>query len=65
MVLYHKYNAEMKIHQYCKFQKALFVKIVPNLHFILIKGGNLNLFSIQSKSNFSIRNVSIYFNDYI
>ena len=34
MVLYHKYNAQMKIYQYCTFQKALFVKILLNLHFM-------------------------------
>jgi hypothetical protein len=31
--------------QYCKFQKALFVKISPNLHFMLLKGVIRNLFS--------------------
>jgi hypothetical protein len=55
MVLYHKYDAQIKIYQYCKCQKALFIKILPNL----IR----NLFSI--KSNISIRNECIYFNDYI
>jgi hypothetical protein len=39
MVLYHKYNAQMKIYQYCKFQKELCVMILPNLYFMLIKGG--------------------------
>jgi hypothetical protein len=27
MVSYHKYDAQMKIEQYCKFQKAFFVMI--------------------------------------
>jgi hypothetical protein len=27
MVLYHKYNAQMKIYQYCKFQKELYYRI--------------------------------------
>jgi hypothetical protein len=27
MVWYHEYNAQMKIYQTCRFQKALFVKI--------------------------------------
>jgi hypothetical protein len=31
MDLNHKYDAQIKIYQYCRFQKALFIKILPNL----------------------------------
>jgi hypothetical protein len=37
-VLFHKYDAQIKISQYCKFQKALFKKILPNLTFHVNKG---------------------------
>jgi hypothetical protein len=40
MVLDNKYDAQMKIYQYCKFQKELLIKILRNLHFMYIKGGN-------------------------
>jgi hypothetical protein len=33
MVLYHKYDAQIKIYQFFKFQKVLFIKILPNLTF--------------------------------
>jgi hypothetical protein len=33
MVLNHKYDAQIKIYQYCRFQKALFIKKLPNLTF--------------------------------
>jgi hypothetical protein len=39
MVLYHENNAQMKIYQYCNFRKALFEKILPYLHFMLIYKG--------------------------
>jgi hypothetical protein len=55
MVLYHKYDAQIKIDQFCKFQKALFIKILSNLTFNVTKGGNTNLLT-KSKSIFSIRN---------
>jgi hypothetical protein len=38
MVLYHKYDAQIKIYQFCKYQKALFTKILPNLTFHVNKG---------------------------
>jgi hypothetical protein len=33
MVLFHKYDGEFKGCQYCKFQLALFIKVLPNLTF--------------------------------
>jgi hypothetical protein len=33
MVLNHKYDAQIKIYQYCRFQKALFIMILTNLTF--------------------------------
>jgi hypothetical protein len=33
MVLNHKYDAQIKIYQYGSFQKALCIKILPNLTF--------------------------------
>jgi hypothetical protein len=38
MVLNHKYDAQIKIYQYCRFQKALFIKILLNLTFHVNKG---------------------------
>jgi hypothetical protein len=38
MILYHKYDAQIKIYQFCKFQKALFIKILSNLTFHVNKG---------------------------
>jgi hypothetical protein len=39
MVLYHIYDAQIKIYQYCKSKKALFIQILPNLTFHVKKGG--------------------------
>jgi hypothetical protein len=52
MFLYHTLNAQMMIYQYCKFQKALFVKILPTLHFMLIKGGYQNFIFYKVKTFF-------------
>jgi hypothetical protein len=38
MVLDHKYDAQMKIYQYCMIQKALYLKILPNLTFHVNEG---------------------------
>jgi hypothetical protein len=38
MVLYTNYDAQIKIYRYCKFQKTLFIKILPNLIFHVNKG---------------------------
>jgi hypothetical protein len=38
MVLFHKYDAPIMIEQYYKFQKALFIKLLPNLTFHVNKG---------------------------
>jgi hypothetical protein len=64
MVLNHKYDAQNKIYQYCRFQKALFIKILPNLTFHVSKGGGV-IKNISIKSNFTIRNECTYLNDYI
>jgi hypothetical protein len=38
---YHKYDAQIKSYQYCKFQKKIFIKkILPNLTFQVKMGGN-------------------------
>jgi hypothetical protein len=44
MVLYHKCNAQIKLYQLEKFQKVLFIKILPNFTFQTITGGNKNYF---------------------
>jgi hypothetical protein len=38
MVSYKRYDAQIKIYQYCKFQKALFIKILQNFIFHENKG---------------------------
>jgi hypothetical protein len=65
MVLNHKCDAQIKIYQFCKFQKALFIKHLPNLTFHEKREVIKTLFPIKFKSNFTIRNECIYFNDYI
>jgi hypothetical protein len=60
MVLYQKYDGQIKIYQFCKFQKATFIKIVPNLTFHVNNGRwKKNFYKLKSQSNCSIRNECI------
>jgi hypothetical protein len=47
MVYYHKNDAQIKIYQYCKFLKALFVKMFTNLTFHVNKGRLLEIYFLQ------------------
>jgi hypothetical protein len=44
MVLYHKYDTQIKIYQYCMFQKALFIKVLPNFTLHANKGRKLEIY---------------------
>jgi hypothetical protein len=44
MVLNHKYDAPIKIYQYCRFRKAIFIKILPNLTFHVNKGRFIKIY---------------------